>query len=80
VSGPRDPTVPACGGPNGVRRAGTGSEEGTDGAGGIVMAEPTWVPMSEDEHRDAVEALGALLAWAAAHPEQWRGRRRSPGR
>jgi hypothetical protein len=35
------------------------------------LAEPLWVPMSEEEHRRAVEALGALFAWAVTHPEEW---------
>lgn len=64
--------------PRAGAQPGGASGRGASGRGGLVMAEPVWVPMTEEEHHRAVEALGALLAWAAAHPDQWQGRKRSP--
>jgi hypothetical protein len=40
-------------------------------AGRLRLGEPVHVTMTEEEHRRAVAALGALLGWAAAHPECW---------
>lgn len=39
----------------------------------IQLGEPIWVPMTETENRRAIEAIGALLAWAAIHPGEWQG-------
>jgi hypothetical protein len=40
--------------------------------GRLHLGEPIYVEMTDEEHRHAVAALGALLGWAAAHPECWR--------
>jgi hypothetical protein len=51
--------------------AGPGNPPDGRGDGPLQLAEPIWVPMTEEEHRRAVEALGALFAWAVTHPEEW---------
>jgi hypothetical protein len=38
----------------------------------LHLGEPVYVEMTDEEHRRAIAALGALLGWAAAHPECWR--------
>lgn len=37
----------------------------------LHLGEPVYVEMTDEEHRRAVAALGALIGWAAAHPECW---------
>jgi hypothetical protein len=39
--------------------------------GRLHLGEPIYVEMTDEEHRRAIAALGALIGWAAAHPECW---------